>query len=335
MGASNHLPHRRATVRPISNRRTISLRPTGSGATIAIVDAYDDPNAASDLATYRSTYGLPTAKFKKVNQRGEEGNYPTADSGWAGEIALDIEAVSAVYPDANILLVEADSASGDDLYAAVDEAVQLGATVVSNSWGGSESSGETADDAHFHHPGVGIFVSSGDDGFEAGASSPASSQYVTAVGGTKLTKDSSARGWTETVWNSNNGANAGGSGVSKYEPKPSWQTDSASKRTVADVSAVGYPSFAVYDTYGGSGWAVYGGTSLSSPLVAAIFALTGKGSADASIIYNNTSAFYDVTSGNNRIKSRTKATYVNTAAVGYDGPTGWGTPNATALASAE
>ncbi len=309
--------------------------PGGSPATIAIVDAYDDPNVASDLATYRSTFGLPAANFKKVNQNGEEGNYPTADSGWAGEIALDVDAVSAVYPTANIILVEANSASDADLYAAEDTAVRLGATVVSNSWGGGEYSGQTTDDAHFNHPGVAIFVSSGDGGFEAGTEYPSASQYVISVGGTKLTKDSSARGWSEVVWNSNNFSNAGGSGVSAYEAKPSWQKDSAKKRTAADVSAVGYPSFAVYDTYGGSGWAVYGGTSLSSPLVASIFALTGHGADNAGLAYRNPSAFYDVTSGNNRVYPWTAASYVNTAGAGYDGPTGIGTPNGKALLTAK
>jgi len=309
---------------------------SGSGnATIAIVDAYDDPNVASDLATYRSTFGLPAAKFTKVNQNGQQSNYPTADSGWAGEIALDVETVSAVYPNANILLVEANSASDADLYAAEDTAVSLGATVVSNSWGGSEYSGQTSDDTHFHHAGVAIFVSSGDTGAEAGAQYPAASQYVISVGGTKLTKDSSSRGWSEVVWNQNNGANAAGSGTSKYEPKPSWQTGTATKRTVSDVSAVAYPSFAVYDTYGGSGWAVYGGTSLASPLVAAIYALTGHGSADASLAYRNAGAFYDVTSGTNRVRSSTTASYVNTAQAGYDGPTGIGTPNGAVLVSAQ
>ncbi|HWL88713.1 MAG TPA: hypothetical protein VNO21_23080, partial [Polyangiaceae bacterium] len=116
---------------------------------------------------------------------------------------------------------------------------------------------------------------------------------------------------------------------------PSWQPGTATRRTTADVSAVGFPSFAVFDSFGVGGWAVFGGTSLSSPIVAAIFALTGKGGSDASIIYRNTADFYDITSGTNRVRTSTRATYLNTAGVGYDGPTGIGTPNGAAFVSAQ
>jgi subtilase family serine protease len=305
----------------------------GAGATIAIVDAYDDPNAESDLAQYRSTYGLPVCStangcFKKVNQSGTQGSYPQANSGWAGEIALDIEMASAACPNCKILLVEATSPTTPNLGAAVDTAVSLGATVVSNSYGGGESSGESSEDtSYYHHPGVAIFASSGDQGY--GAEYPAASQYVIAVGGTSLVKSASGtRGWIESVW-----ADAG-SGCSAYETKPAWQKDSGcAKRTVADVSAVADPNtgVAVYDTYGGNGWAVYGGTSAASPLVAAIFALSGKGTADASVAYGNPAAFYDVSSGSNGSCGNS---YLCTGKAGYDGPTGNGTPNAAVLAGA-
>ncbi|WP_327066022.1 putative Ig domain-containing protein [Kitasatospora sp. NBC_01302] len=307
----------------------------GSGQTVGIVDAQDDPNAESDLATYRSTYGLPACTtangcFKKVDENGGT-SYPTGDTGWAGEISLDLDMVSAVCPNCHIVLVEATSANMSDLGTAVNQAVAQGAKYVSNSYGGSEDSTDTSSDSqYFNHPGVAITVSAGDGGY--GAEYPASSQYVTAVGGTSLSKASNARGWSESVWNTSS-TEGTGSGCSAYDPKPSWQTDSGcSERTVADVSAVADPAtgVAVYQTYGGSGWDVYGGTSASSPIIASVYALAGTPAAStypASYPYAHTSALNDVTSGSNGSCS---PTYLCTAGTGYDGPTGWGTPNGTA-----
>ncbi|MFE2097255.1 MULTISPECIES: putative Ig domain-containing protein [unclassified Streptomyces] len=307
----------------------------GSGLTVAIVDAYNDPNAESDLATYRSTYGLSACTkangcFKQVSQTGSTTSLPTNDTGWAGEEALDLDMVSAVCPNCSIDLVEANSANDTDLGIAENEAVTLGAKVVSNSWGGSESSSQTSEDTqYFKHPGVAITVSSGDSAY--GAEYPATSQYVTAVGGTALSTASNSRGWSESVWHTSS-TEGTGSGCSAYDPKPSWQTDSGcSKRMEADVSAVADPAtgVAVYDTYGGSGWAVYGGTSASAPIVAGVYALAGTpGSGDypAKYPYSHTSNLYDVTSGSNGSCS---TSYFCTAGTGYDGPTGWGTPNGT------
>ncbi|MER6085582.1 putative Ig domain-containing protein, partial [Streptomyces sp. NPDC001833] len=307
----------------------------GSGLTVAVVDAYNDPNAASDLATYRSTYGLSACTvangcFKQVSQTGSTTSLPTNDSGWAGEEALDIDMVSAVCPNCNIILVEASSATDSDLGTAENEAVALGAKFVSNSWGGSESSSQTSEDtSYFKHPGVAITVSAGDEDY--GAEYPATSQYVTAVGGTALSTSSSTRGWTESVWKTSSSEGTG-SGCSSYDAKPSWQTDTGcTKRMESDVSAVADPAtgVAVYDTYGGSGWAVYGGTSASSPIIAGVYALAGTpGSSDypAKYPYSHTSNLYDVTSGNNGSCS---TSYFCTAGTGYDGPTGWGTPNGT------
>ncbi|MFE1315283.1 putative Ig domain-containing protein [Streptomyces sp. NPDC058755] len=307
----------------------------GSGLTVAIVDAYNDPNAEADLATYRSTYGLSACTkangcFKQVSQTGSTTSLPTNDTGWAGEEALDLDMVSAVCPNCNIVLVEANSANDTDLGIAENEAVTLGAKVVSNSWGGSESSSQTTEDTqYFKHPGVAITVSSGDSAY--GAEYPATSQYVTAVGGTALTTASNSRGWSESVWHTSS-TEGTGSGCSAYDPKPSWQTDTGcSKRMEADVSAVADPAtgVAVYDTYGGSGWAVYGGTSASAPIVAGVYALAGTpGSSDypAKYPYSHTSNLYDVTSGSNGSCS---TSYFCTAGTGYDGPTGWGTPNGT------
>ncbi|MFC8350850.1 peptidase S8 [Streptomyces sp. NPDC057280] len=306
----------------------------GSGQTIAIVDAYDDPNAAADLATYRSYYGLPACTtangcFKKVSQTGSTTSLPTADSGWAGEISLDLDMVSAIAPNAHILLVEAKSSSMANLGTAVNEAVKLGAKFVSNSYGGGESSSDTSyDSSYFNHPGVAITVSAGDEGY--GAEYPAASKYVTAVGGTKLSTASNSRGWTESVWKTSS-TEGTGSGCSSYDAKPSWQTDtSCSKRMIADVSAVADPAtgVSVYDSYGsdGTGWNTYGGTSASAPIIASVYALAGTpGSSDypASYPYADTSALNDVTSGSN---GSCTTSYFCTAKSGYDGPTGWGTP---------
>ncbi|NUR00623.1 MAG: hypothetical protein HOY79_30090, partial [Streptomyces sp.] len=308
----------------------------GSGATVAIVDAQDDPNAEADLGTYRTQYGLPACTtangcFKKVDQNGGT-SYPSADSGWAGEISLDLDMVSAICPQCHILLVEASTASMTDLGTAVNRAVTMGAKYVSNSYGGSESSSDTSyDTSYFNHPGVAITVSSGDSGY--GVEYPAASKYVTAVGGTSLSRASNTRGWTESVWGSSSGGNGAGSGCSSYDAKQTWQTDSGcSKRTVADVSAVADPAtgLAVYDSYGASGWQVYGGTSASSPIIASVYALAGTpaaGTVPASYPYSHTGNLNDVTSGANGSCS---SSYLCTAKAGYDGPTGLGTPNGVA-----
>jgi subtilase family serine protease len=188
---------------PTDLQNAYKLTAGGSGATVAIVDAYDDPNAESDLGVYRTQFGLPACTtangcFRKANQNGQASPLPTPDAGWAGEIALDLDMVSAACPSCHILLVEANSANDADLYTAVDRAVTMGARYVSNSWGGPESSTQTTDDAHFNHPGVAITVSSGDNG--TGAEYPSSSRYVTSVGGTSLSRSTNSRGWTESAW---------------------------------------------------------------------------------------------------------------------------------------
>ena len=307
----------------------------GAGQTVAIVDAYNDPNAAADMATYRSQYGLPACTvasgcFKQVSQTGSTTSLPTSDSGWSEEISLDLDMVSAIAPNAHIILVEAKSSSMTDLGTAVNEAVSLGAKFVSNSYGGSESSSDTSyDSSYFNHPGVAITVSSGDSGY--GVEYPAASKYVTAVGGTSLKTASNTRGWTESVWSTSSTEGAG-SGCSKYDAKPSWQKDTGcSKRTVADVSAVADPAtgVAVYDSYGESGWLVFGGTSVAAPLIAGVYADAGTPSASipAADAYAHTSALNDVTTGQTKTCS---PAYLCEAQTGYDGPTGLGTPNGLA-----
>jgi subtilase family serine protease len=295
----------------------------GAGQTVAIVDAFDDPTAESDLAQYRSFYGLPpctTANgcFRKVNQTGGTLPMPPPSPDWSLEISLDLDMVSAVCPNCHILLVESNTNLDSDLYVAEDTAARLGANAISNSWGGGESSSQTADDAHFNHPSVAITASSGDDGF--GVSYPAASRYLTAVGGTSLTRDSSSRGWTESAWS------GAGSGCSAYDAKPSWQTDTGcARRTVSDVSAVANPDTGVAVLFAGL-WFTVGGTSASSPIIASVYALAGNASSvnAGSYPYSHTSGLFDVASGSNGSCS---ASYLCHGQAGYDGPTGLGTPN--------
>ena len=313
---------------PSDLRSAYKVTGTGSSSyTIAIVDAYGYPNAESDLATYRSQYGLPACTtangcFQKVNQSGVAGNYPRTDTGWDQEQALDLDMASAMCPDCKILLVQASTSSLSNLATAVNTAVSLGADAVSNSYGGGESGTQSYEGA-WNHPGVAVTVSSGDNGY--GVEFPASSPHVTAVGGTSLTKASNTRGWSETAWN------GAGSGCSTVYAKPSWQTDAlCAKRTVADVSAIADPNtgVAVYGptTSRRSGWMVFGGTSVASPLIAGIYAVQGGTATYGSDPYSHTSALFDVTSGSN---GSCGGTYLCTAGTGYDGPTGLGTPNGT------
>jgi subtilase family serine protease len=310
----------------------------GAGQTIAIVDANDDPTAFSDVNVYRAQYGIPaltsctpaainastTACFAKADQNGGT-TYPRKDGGWAQEISLDLDMASAICPKCNVLLVEASSATIANLGTSVNTAVNLGAEVVSNSYGGSEYSAETTDEGrYFNHPGIGITVSSGDAGY--GVEFPAASRYVTAVGGTSLRTASTTRGWTETAWS------GAGSGCSAYVAKPSWQTDSGcARRTVADVSAVADPAtgVAVYDStsyQGRSGWMVFGGTSVSAPIVGAVYALAGATSANGANLPYSHPSLYDVSGGSN---GSCGGSYLCSAVAGYDGPTGLGTPNGT------
>ncbi len=302
----------------------------GSGQTVALVDAYDDPNAESDLAAYRSAYGLPACTksngcFRKVNQTGGT-SYPEAEPGWDVEISLDIEMVSAACPNCHILLVEATSAEIADLTAAENEAAKLGATEISNSWASPEYSEETATDSAFTHPGIPITAASGDWGYddhEIGAdqpSYPASSPDVIAVGGTMLSRAENTRGWSEVVWPHS------GSGCSLYEHKPSYQKDSkCSARMTNDVSAVA-EDLSVYDSGQNPAWFPVGGTSAATPLVAAVEALSSSAarSLGAAAFYAHPSALFDVTSGEN---GSCGGSYFCTAGSSYDGPTGVGSPD--------
>ncbi len=310
-----------------------------AGTIIAIVDAYDHPNIQSDLNTYSTHFGIPQLPactgpiatsaqpcFKKVNQLGGTAKFPRTNPSWALEISLDVEVAHAICQNCSILLVEANSSNYTDLMAAVDRAVALGATVVSNSYGSAEFSTESTYDSHFNHPGVAFTVSSGDGGY--GVQYPAASPYVTAVGGTSLFLNADGTYAQELAWSGS------GSGCSSFEGKPAWQSDPlCAKRTVADVSAVADPNTgaAVYDSvrYAGKvGWWQVGGTSLSAPLIAGVYALSGNtsGSANALPYALATGAnMHDVVSGSNG--TTCGSSYLCTALAGYDGPTGLGTPN--------
>ncbi len=313
---------------PSDLRSAYNISSSGSSTTIAIVDAYGYSSAETDLATYRTQYGLPACTtangcFKKLNQSGQQSNYPRNNTGWSQESALDLDMASAMCPNCKLVLVEATSTSYANLGTAVrTAAAQPGVTVISNSYGGSES-GTSGYESYYNQPGKAVTVSTGDSGY--GVQFPASSPHVIAVGGTHLVRASNSRGWTETAWT------AGGSGCSTVYAKPSFQTDAlCTKRMEADVSAIGDPNtgVAVYGPTSGtrSGWMVFGGTSVAAPLIGGIYGNTGHSPTGAATIYANKSLLNDVTSGSN---GSCGGTYFCTAGTGYDGPTGNGTPNGT------
>jgi hypothetical protein len=375
--------------------------PASTPQTIALVDAYDDPHAEEDLAKFDETFGLPVCNeanscFRKVNQLGAKKPLPSSSgaeaNGWAVEISTDIEAAHSICRNCGIVLVEAETPSFTDLEAAEATAGRpvveggIGATEISDSWGGSEQGVSTAEDnaSAFNQPGLVITAAAGDDGYldwhaekvsEQGfADYPATSPHVVAVGGTHLKLSSTGDAWeSETVWN---GFGATGGGCSTAFAAPTWQQSVASwskvgcgtifaaKRAVADVSADGdpYTGMAVYDSTGEcedaegvkGPWCTIGGTSLASPIVAAMFALAGGAGGveyPARTLYENDvvalGSRHDVTTGSNgkcpkpfqanglsgctateeAANSNCSAELVCLAGVGYDGPTGVGSPD--------
>jgi subtilase family serine protease len=363
---------------------------------VAIVDAFDDPTIESNLQTFDAQYGLATCTtangcFKKVNQSGAASPLPPPDAGWAGEIALDVETVHSVCQTCKIILVEATSNSFANLEAATNEAATLGATEISNSYGGVATPGST-DLAAYNHPGIAITVSTGDDGYysfdkyvfsgtDPGLPEfPASASTVVAVGGTSLNLGQGATRQSEYVWNDNGtkdyweqnfgrALGATGGGCSTTVPAQGWQTHLSvwsstacgTHRLPADISSDAdyLTGIDTYDTTGGSGWSTIGGTSFSSPTIAAMFALAGGShgvSYPAVTLYghNAGTSLYDVTVGGNGYCGGTGAAAcgnVNNlghgpldcdynaagtavavgdracdALPGYDGPTGLGTP---------
>jgi hypothetical protein len=323
----------------------------GSGTTVAIVDAYNDPTAASDLAAYRSAAGLPaltSGQFTQYNQNGQTSPLPTAAPAfddWTLEESLDADMVSAICPLCKIDLVEANSDSGTGLYVAEQTAATtLGAKYISNSWGGGETSADTTyDTKYFGVSGVVYTASAGDSAYSGGVIYPAASPHVVSIGGTTLNSSSSSRGWTESVWETSS-TEGTGSGCSAYEAQPAWQSSisilkaACSHRVDNDVAADADPNTgaAVYDTSNGNGgWEEVGGTSESSPIIASVFALAGNngngGDNAADSIYTHTGDLNEVTGGSNGTCTPPSADSVLCTATGaantYDGPTGWGTPN--------
>jgi len=319
----------------------------GSGKTIAVVDAFSDPRAASDLAAYRKHFGLPpctTAShcLRIINQNGKSHPLPKANTGWAVEESLDLDMVSASCPRCRLVLVESNAPTNASLGRAENAAIAAGARFVSNSWSGTESRGQWVNNHYFNHPGDAIVFAAGDSGY--GTVYPADLQFVTAVGGTTLRhRASGGRAWTETAWGSADPAASGGtgSGCSPLTAKPSWQRKSVdvaaggcANRTENDVSAVANPAtgVAVYDTYQTHGtWAQLGGTSAAAPFITGIYALAGYPAPrtyPASYPYQHPAHIFDVTSGVNGVCPATSS-YLCHAQRGYDGPTGLGTPNGT------
>jgi hypothetical protein len=322
----------------------------GAGQTIAIVDAYNDPNIYNDLLTFDSQFGLANPNLTVVNQSGhlisKNGSTsggvtpPSNNVSWAVEESLDVEWAHAIAPGANIVLVEAASASISNLMLAVTTAgTKVGASVVSMSWGGNEFSGETGYDGSFAASGVTYVASAGDSGSPTGY--PATSPNVLSVGGTALTLNSSGGYGSETVWKNSYGSTGGG--ISAYEALPSYQVAAVTNnsnipggiptnRATPDVAYDADPTtgFAVYDSYGGYGWIEVGGTSDAAPQWAALVAIADQGRAQQGLgslsgvsqtlpmLYQMPSGYFnDITSGNN-------GTY--SAGTGYDLVTGRGTP---------
>ena len=313
---------------PSQLRSAYGLGAGGAGRAVAIVDAYDNPRAEADLKKYRTTYHLPpctTANgcFRKVSQTGSTTSLPQPDAGWAGEISLDLDMVSATCPACHILLVEATTPTMTNLAAAVNYAASKHVAAISNSYGGPE----TAPSSAYNHPGIAIVAAAGDDGYAV--QSPASFATVIAAGGTSLRHASNSRGWTEAAWSGS------GSGCATRTVRPTWQPASTScpGRAIADVSAVADPAtgVAVYNSVadnGMSGWQVYGGTSAAAPIIASVYAMSAHLSGyPAQWTWSHASGLNDVTTGANG-SCNVRAWCA--ARRGWDGPTGLGTPNGTA-----
>jgi len=314
---------------PTQLRAAYNLPAGGSGHTVAIVDAYGYPNLERDLATYRSQYGMPACTtangcLRVMDQNGGT-SLPRTDVGWSQEQALDVDAVSAACPACNILVVQAKTSSFANLGAAVNTAAkQAGVVAISNSYGGGDAPDSTYG-KYYNHPGIAVTASTGDNGYQGG-SYPASSSYVTAVGGTTLKMSGTTR-VDETVWS------GAGSGCSTYNAAVAGQSGFSTgcpQRAMADVSAAADPNTGGLSVYAptssrSSTWSQYGGTSESSPIIASVYALAGGGYSNTTP-YAHAGSLNDITSGSNGSCPTTQWCHART---GWDGPTGLGTPNGT------
>jgi len=335
--ASGITPAEMRTAYGVNNITFGSAAGNGAGQTIAIVDAYDDPTAASDLATFDQYFGLANPpSFVKVNQNGSTSNLPavSGSSGWSLEESLDIEWAHVMAPAANIVLVEANSDYTSDLMntAVVTAAKYPGVVAVSMSWSASEDSSETGDDALFTtpsgHTGVTFLAATGDSGSPAGY--PANSPNVIAVGGTTLNISSAGAYISETGWSGSGG------GISSYEARPSYQAnvDATNYRETPDIALdadpnTGVPVYDTYDDGTANPWEQVGGTSLATPMAAGLIAvadqgrtLAGESTLDGRSqalpdLYSLSSAdYHDITAGNNGYSAK----------AGYDLVTGLGSP---------
>ena len=322
---------------PNKLRDAYKLTSQSGGRTVAIVDAYGYTNLERDLRVYRSQFGLGDCTrangcLRILDQNGGT-SLPRMDVGWAQEQALDVDAVSAACPDCKIVVLQAKSASFADLGTAVNTAASPnkvpGVVAISNSYGSTGDASDSTYGASYDHPGIAVTASTGDNGYQGG-SYPASSAYTTAVGGTSLVTDpaaSNTRGWSETAWS------GAGSGCSTYNAALAAAANfgtGCAKRAMADVSAASDPSkggLAVYypSSRSSSTWGQFGGTSEASPIIAAVYALSGNTTGYANAIpYSHSSSLFDVVGGSNGTCPTTQ--WCN-AGAGWDGPTGLGTPN--------
>ncbi|MGB8909361.1 MAG: S8 family serine peptidase [Candidatus Cybelea sp.] len=328
----------------------------GKDKTVAIVDAFGYHRAASDLAEFRKVMGLKACGtadkcLRIVNQEGHSSPLPAEpppSDDWRGEQSLDLDMVSGICPNCKIILVQSNDNHTSNLYAGIATAGRLGAKYISASWGGGP---EGPDSKTFHQPGVVITAAAGDNGgggrYGGGPIQPCTFTYVVCIGGTRLVRAHNARGWSESVWNDLNldqcsgPCGATGSACSSTIAKPSWQTDTGcKKRSAADTSASASlrSPVIVYNSEIGCNppqcfW-LFGGTSASTQIIAAVYALAENAANQMGPSYfwkHHKDNVNDVTHGNNidpRIGSTcaSSVTYICTARLGFDGPTGWGTP---------
>ena len=291
------------------------------GRTVAIIDAYGYSNLESDLAKFRSTYGLSACTTKNgcltiMNQNGSTTNLPPDNSGWDVEQALDVDAVSSACPDCHILVVQGKNASLYNLGAAVNRAsIQKGVVAISNSYTGRvDRSKNTA----YNHRGIAITAATGDSGFQGGAY-PADDTHVVAVGGTSVTKSGST--YTESAWS------GAGSGCATHMKQPHWQAGvntTCTTKANSDVSAAADPNLGGLDIVLNGNFEQVGGTSEATPIIAAVFALSGNTRRyPAEYLYENPQYLNDVTTGSNG----SCGSPLCSAGKGWDGPTGMGTPN--------
>jgi subtilase family serine protease len=292
------------------------------GRTVAIVDAYGYPTLESDLALYRKTYGLPPCTTQNgclriENQYGHN-RLPAANSGWDVEQALDVDAVSAACPDCHILVVQSKTNGGYNMMMAANTAaLTKGVAAVSNSYTAAH---DRRHQNAYYHRGIAIVAATGDSGFQGGAY-PASDTHVVAVGGTSVTRDGSKRGYSETAWS------GAGSGCSKVSQQPRWQEKldtGCQTKAMSDVSAAADPNNGGLTICLNGAFSQVGGTSEATPIIAAVYALSGDTSGfPGRLPYHHPSDLYDVTSGSNGACGAPLCT----AGKGWDGPTGMGTPD--------